>query len=126
MQIYLDILKNILENGVDRNGRNGMTRAMFAIQMRFNLENGFPAMTTKKLAFRAVKGELLWFLEGSSDENRLRQIMGSDRTTRGEVTRTIWTDNAYSNYWKPKAKFDGDLGRIYVFSGVIGNLLMAQ
>lgn len=105
MKIYNDILKKIMDNGVDRAGRNATTRALFAIPMRFNLENGFPAVTTKKLAFKAVKGELLWFLEGSSDDNRLKEIMGSDHT--------IWTDNANSDYWKPKAKFEGDLGRIY-------------
>ncbi len=105
MKIYNDILKKIMDEGVDRVGRNATTRALFAIPMRFNLENGFPAVTTKKLAFKAVKGELLWFLEGSSNDNRLKEIMGSDHT--------IWSDNANSEYWKPKAKFQGDLGRIY-------------
>ncbi len=105
MKTYNDILKKIMDEGVDRKGRNATTRALFAIPMRFNLEEGFPAVTTKKLAFKGVKGELLWFLEGSSDDNRLKEIMGSDHT--------IWTDNANSDYWKPKAKFEGDLGRIY-------------
>jgi thymidylate synthase len=73
--------------------------------MRFNLEDGFPAVTTKQLAFNAVKGELLWFLEGSDSDARLKEIMGKDRT--------IWTDNAEAPYWKPKAKFPGDLGRVY-------------
>lgn len=105
MKIYNDILKRIMEEGVDREGRNGFTRGLFAIQMRFKMENGFPAVTTKKLAFKAVKSELLWFLEGSNDDNRLKELNGSERT--------IWTDNAEADYWKPKAKFDGDLGRIY-------------
>lgn len=105
MKIYNDILKKIMDEGVDRVGRNATTRALFAIPMRFNLEEGFPAVTTKKLAFKAVKGELLWFLEGSSDDNRLKEIMGSEHT--------IWTDNANADYWKPKAKFEGDLGRVY-------------
>jgi len=105
MKIYNDVLKNILENGVDRKGRNAITRACFAIQMRFNLEEGFPAVTTKQLAFNAVKGELLWFLEGGNSDERLKEIIGKDRT--------IWTDNAEADYWKPKAKFPGDLGRIY-------------
>ena len=105
MQQYLDLLKDIRDNGIDREGRNGNTRALFARQLRFDMSEGFPAMTTKKLAFKAVKGELLWFLEGSNDENRLREIMGKDKT--------IWTDNAYSDYWYPHAQFDGDLGRIY-------------
>ena len=105
MKTYNNVLDCILKQGIDRKGRNGMTRGLFAIQMRFNLENGFPAVTTKKLAFNAVKGELLWFLEGTGDENRLKEIMGKNLT--------IWTDNAEAPYWKPKAEFPGDLGRIY-------------
>ena len=102
---YLDALRNVRENGIDRTGRNGDTRALFALQLRCNLEDGFPALTTKKLAFKAVKSELLWFLEGSNDDNRLKELNGSEKT--------IWTANAEADYWKPKAKFPGDLGRIY-------------
>ncbi len=105
MQEYLTVLKDIYENGTDVEGRNGRTRKLFARQLRFNLENGFPAITTKKLAFKAVKSELLWFIEGSGDDNRLKELNGSDST--------IWTANAEAEYWKPKAKFVGDLGRIY-------------
>lgn len=105
MKAYLDTLDTIMKNGVDREGRNGMTRAMFAIQLRFNLEEGFPAVTTKQLAFKAVKSELLWFLEGSQDDNRLKELNNSEKT--------IWTANAEADYWKPKAQFNGDLGRIY-------------
>lgn len=105
MRQYNDILKRIMDEGVDREGRNGKTRALFALQMRFNLKDGFPAVTTKKLAFKAVKSELLWFIEGSSDDNRLKELNGSERT--------IWTDNAEAPYWTPKAKFPGDLGRVY-------------
>ena len=105
MQTYNDVLRKIMDEGVDRKGRNATTRALFAIQMRFKMADGFPAVTTKKLAFKAVKSELLWFLEGSNDDNRLKALNGSEKT--------IWTDNAQADYWKPKAKFDGDLGRIY-------------
>ena len=105
MKIYNEVLKKILKDGVDRKGRNAVTRALFAIQMRFNLEDGFPAVTTKQLAFNGVKSELLWFLEGSNSDERLKEILGKERT--------IWTDNANSSYWKDKAKFPGDLGRIY-------------
>jgi len=110
MKTYNDVLKKIMETGVDRKGRNAVTRACFAIQMRFNLEEGFPAVTTKKLAFNAVKGELLWFLEGSDSDMRLKEIMSKDGKP---AERTIWTDNAEADYWKPKAKFPGDLGRVY-------------
>ena len=105
MRQYNDALNEIMEGGIDREGRNGLTRAKFAIQLRFSMSDGFPAVTTKKLGFKAVKSELLWFIEGSSDNNRLKEL--------NETERTIWTENADSDYWKPKAKFDGDLGRIY-------------
>jgi thymidylate synthase len=78
--------------------------------MRFNLQDGFPATTTKKLAWRAVVSELLWFLEGSSDERRLAEILHG---TRDPSKKTIWTANAEADYWKSKTKFPGDLGRVY-------------
>ena len=104
---YLDILREILDTGADRGDRTGTgTRALFGKTMRFDLSSGlFPAVTTKKLAFKAVKSELLWFLEGSSDDNRLKELNGSEKT--------IWTANGDADYWKPKAKFPGDLGRVY-------------
>ncbi len=106
MKQYLDVLREIIEHGVDKPNRTGIdTRSLFLRPMRFNLSEGFPATTTKKLAFKLVKAELLWFLEGSSDDNRLKELIGSQQT--------IWTANAQSEYWKPKARFDGDLGRIY-------------
>jgi len=105
MRQYLEALQQILDDGIDREGRNGYTRALFALQLRFNLGDGFPAVTTKKLAFGAVSSELLWFLEGSGDDNRLKEISGRDKT--------IWTDNAEADYWANRSKFPGDLGRIY-------------
>ncbi len=105
MDQYLKLLKKVMDEGSDRDTRNGKTRALFAQTMRFDVADSFPAMTTKKLAWKAVKSELLWFIEGSNDDNRLKELNGSERT--------IWTDNAEADYWKPKAKFPGDLGRIY-------------
>ena len=95
MKQYLDSLKYILENGEDVDDRTGVgTRSVFGYQMRFNLQEGFPAVTTKRLAWRAVVGELLWFLEGSTDERRLAEIThGIDRRKCGEK-KTIWTANA--------------------------------
>lgn len=109
MKIYNDVLKRIMDEGVDRVGRNGATRALFAIQMRFNMEDGFPAVTTKKLAFKAVKSELLWFLDMKGKE----RASDEDLKRLNESERTIWTDNAESEYWKPKVQFPGDLGRVY-------------
>lgn len=105
MRQYQEALREIMKNGIDREGRNGATRALFTLQLRFKMSEGFPAMTTKKLAWKSVVSELLWFIEGSGDDNRLKEILGKDRT--------IWTDNANADYWKPKAKFEGDLGRVY-------------
>lgn len=105
-QAYLDTLREVLEHGNDRDDRTGVgTRALFGRTMRFNMADGFPAITTKKLAFKAVKSELLWFLEGGSDDNRLKELNKSEKT--------IWTANAEADYWAPKAKFPGDLGRVY-------------
>jgi len=79
------------------------------MQQRYDLTESFPAVTTKRLAWRACVGELLWMIEGSGDERRLAEITHSDRA--GAVT--IWTPNALAPYWKPRAKFEGDLGRVY-------------
>lgn len=111
MKQYLKLLKDVMENGEDRMDRTGTgTRSVFSRQLRFDLRKGFPAITTKKLAWKAVKSELLWFIEGSSDEKRLREILHGDRNSEKS---TIWTANANANYWKSSADFDGDLGRIY-------------
>jgi len=101
-----------MENGIDREGRNGFTRSVFVKQMRFNLEDGFPAVTTKRLPFKSVLSELLWFIEGSGDERRLCEILYD---TRDVSKKTIWTANAQADYWLERglAKFDGDLGRVY-------------
>ena len=111
--IYLKALKNILENGNDRPDRTGTgTKSIFGLQMRFDLTEGFPAITTKKLAWKAVVSELLWFIEGSGDENRLKEILHNDRYSD---KKTIWTDNARAEYWTSKRlqRHAGDLGRIY-------------
>lgn len=111
MKTYLDSLKFVLENGSVREDRTGTgTIGVFGMQQRYDLTLGFPAVTTKKLAFKACLSELLWFLEGTGDERRLAEILHGTRDTD---KRTIWTDNATSDYWKPKAKYDGDLGRVY-------------
>jgi thymidylate synthase len=110
MKQYHELLKDILANGEVRGDRTGTgTISVFARQLRFNLAESFPVVTTKKLAFNACKGELIWFLEGSSDERRLAEI--THGTREGPVT--IWTPNALAPYWKPRAKFEGDLGRVY-------------
>lgn len=95
MKQYLDALKHILANGESVSDRTGVgTRSVFGYQMRFDLQAGFPAVTTKRLAWRSVVGELLWFLEGSTDERRLAEI--THEKPRDELVgkSTIWTANA--------------------------------
>ena len=95
MQQYHDALEYILAHGEDVSDRTGVgTRSVFGYQMRFDLQEGFPAVTTKRLAWRAVVGELLWFLEGDTDERRLAEI--TFERPREELTdkTTIWTANA--------------------------------
>jgi len=110
MQQYHELLEYILKNGEHRGDRTGTgTISIFGHQLRFNLAQGFPAITTKKLAFNACKAELLWFLEGSGDERRLAELTHGTR----DGVATIWTPNALAPYWKHRAKFEGDLGRVY-------------
>jgi thymidylate synthase len=110
MKQYHDLLEDILKNGEVKEDRTAVgTLSVFGRQLRFDLRTGFPAITTKKLAWKAVVGELLWFIEGSSSERRLAEITHGN--AEGKVT--IWTPNAMSPYWKHKANFEGDLGRVY-------------
>ena len=113
MKNYLDALKYCYKNGAFVKSRAGNVKKAFGYQMRYNLEDGFPAVTTKKLAWKAVVSELLWFLEGSNDERRLVEILYDDKRENLDDKKTIWTQNANSEYWKVKSKFEGDVGRIY-------------
>ena len=111
MKQYLDALEYILENGKDRDDRTGVgTRGVFGHQMRFDLRNEFPAVTTKKLAWRAVVGELLWMLEGSSDERRLAEITFEKPREELIGKNTIWTANA-DNQAKSLGYINDDLNK---------------
>lgn len=95
MKVYLDALKDVLETGHTKEDRTGTgTISKFGMQQRYDLRKGFPAMTTKRLAWKAVVSELLWFLEGSTDERRLAEILYEDTRENLIGKRTIWTDNA--------------------------------
>lgn len=108
---YLNALQEVLTNGTTKQDRTGTgTISLFGMQQRYNLAESFPAITTKKLAWKSVVSELLWFIEGSGDEKRLRELLhGSTESSK----TTIWTANATAPYWRAKAKFSGDLGRVY-------------
>ena len=95
MKQYLDALQYIFDNGEEVTDRTGVgTKSVFGYQMRFNLQDGFPAVTTKRLAWKSVVGELIWFLEGSTDERRLAELTyGKSRNELVDKT-TIWTANA--------------------------------
>lgn len=98
MRAYLDLLEYILENGEVRDDRTKTgTISSFGHQLKFDLSDGFPAVTTKSLAWKGVVSELLWFLEGSSDERRLAEIRyNKSRSELKDLSKfsTIWTDNA--------------------------------
>ena len=113
MKQYLKALKNCFDNGIDVDSRAGKVRKSFGYQMRFDLRQGFPALTTKKIAWKSVVSELLWFLEGSNDERRLVEILYNDKKENLKDKKTIWTQNANADYWKPKSQFEGDVGKIY-------------
>lgn len=110
MEQYHDLLKDILNNGEVKDDRTKVgTLSVFGRTLRFDLRKGFPAITTKKLAWRSVVGELLWMIEGSGDERRLCEIVHGTKDDKV----TIWTPNSLATYWKDKAQYKGDLGRIY-------------
>ena len=103
MKQYLDILSDILAHGEDRPNRTGIAaKSVFGRQMRFDLRNGFPLITTKKMAWHSIVAELLFLISGSQNVK--------DLEAHGVK---IWSANAYADSWKPKAAFDGDMGRFY-------------
>ena len=116
MKQYLDLLKDILENGNEREDRTGVgTISVFGRQIRFKMSDGFPAVTTKSLAWKAVVSELLWFLEGSTSEHRLAELK-NDNKPYSELTekerKTIWTLNA-ENQGASLGYKNGELGPVY-------------
>lgn len=104
MKQYLAVLKDVLDNGKDRESKGSKSRALFGQTMRFNMADGFPIVTTKKVPFEYVKAELLWFLSGSTNVYDLKKIAPNCK---------IWDADAFKDSWVNKAKCPGDIGRMY-------------
>jgi thymidylate synthase len=103
VQAYLDLLRRILNDGRDRADRTGTgTRAVFGHQMRFDLREGFPLLTTKKLHTKSIFEELIWFLSGSTNVKPLQ-----DRGVR------IWNEWATAEQTARFGRKEGDLGPVY-------------
>ena len=84
---YTDLLQDILDNGVTKQTRNGGTLSVFGRQIRHSMKDGFPLLTTKKMAWKSIVTELLWFLKGDTS---IEYLLENDCN--------IWTGDAYKNY----------------------------
>ncbi len=119
MKQYLDLLSHVLENGVEKKDRTGTgTISVFGYQMRFDLADGFPVLTTKKLHLKSIIHELLWFLQGSTNVRYLQE--------NGVRIWNEWADDQgelgpiYGYQWRSWPNYDG--GNIDQISQVINSL----
>lgn len=109
MKQYLEIIENVLCYGKPSTDRTGVgTLRAFGMQARWNLQEGFPATTSKQLFFKPCKHELQWFLSGSTNVEKLREMTWGNDSDK----RTIWDDN-YENQAKALGYNSGYLGPVY-------------
>ncbi len=114
---YLEALNKTYKEGDVRKTRNGHTHAVFAQQVRFSMKDGFPAMTTKQLAFKSVLAELLWFIEGGKHSPvpyrlslaRLNELVGLP----ADAENPMWSNDQNRFARAGKTQFAGDCGVIY-------------
>lgn len=116
MKQYLELVKDVLKNGTPKPNRTEIPTpyTVFGRQIRFDLSEGLPVLTTKKMAIKACVAELLWFIEGSPDERRLAEIQYGKPRAELKDKRTIWSDNYEA--WSGKKVSEvlyADLGCVY-------------
>ena len=105
MKKYLNQLEKVLAEGTEQTDRTGVgTKSVFGLQERYKMSDGFPAVTTKKLAWKVMVSELLWFISGSSNLNDLKAIYSENR---------IWDANYADFSQRTGNKIGGEMGRIY-------------
>lgn len=103
MRAYLDLLRKVLDEGVEREDRTGTgTKSLFGYQMRMDLEDGFPLLTTKKVHLKSIIHELLWFVRGQTQVSHLK-----------EVGVSIWDEWATAEQAARFGRNEGDLGPVY-------------
>src|SRR3970040_3115255 len=103
MNNYLDLMRHVLTHGGDKTDRTGTgTRSVFGYQMRFDLQKGFPILTTKRVHFKSVAVELLWFLKGDTNVQYLKDNGVS-----------IWNEWATAEQCARFGRNEGDLGAVY-------------